>query len=81
MHPSVPACVVPTQIGKPLPAASIVALGLGELVGFSEHAEDGHAVDALRARERGEPPKALQIQRPIVMEGRWRDVEHGCDDG
>ena len=52
MQPSVPACVVPTQIGKPIARrldhdlGDAIALALGELVGLAEHAEDRHAVDA-----------------------------------
>ena len=48
-----------------------VAFGLGELVGFAEHAQDGHAVHAPVTRERGQPPQALEIQRPIVVERAW----------
>ena len=60
MQPSVPACVVPTQIGKSIAGrfdhdlGDALALALGELVRFAEHAEDRHPVHARAAREFGE---------------------------
>ena len=83
MEPSVPAWVVPTQIGKSVPGRLdgggnyLVPLGFGELVGLTEYPENGHAVDALPAREHGQAPQTLEVQRTVVVKRRGRDVEDG----
>ncbi len=57
-----------------------VALAFGQLVGLAEHAEDGHAVHALVAREHGEPLQAVDVERTIVGERSGSDVVDASEE-
>ena len=56
------------------PADDRVALIVTQAAGLAEHAQDRHAIDALRGDEPGERRQAVGVQRAVRL-------ERGRDDG